>query len=271
MNEPTSIFALGAVAPDGWRAVEGTPAARGPWEAGMAHGGAPGALVVRAVEELAADAGLRLASLHCTFLGPVPVAGLRLRARVEKPGRRQRVAVAEIEAGGRVVLTARAVLLRRGAVPLPPGVGGGAPVLAPVAQARPAGPWFQPEDVVAFAPTAMEIRGVDGRPGEPPGTETAWFRLRLPVVEGERPSPAQRAVAAADFGNGLTEPVPFADYLFVNCDLFVALQREPVGEWIGLRARTEVDATGGGVTTSELHDERGRVGTAVQTLFVDRR
>jgi len=162
-------------------------------------------------------------------------------------------------------------MLRRGDVPLPPAAAPGGPRIAPPAEGFGSGPRFTPPDFVGFAPTAMEIVGIAPQAGDEPGTVTAWFRLRLPVVPGETASPAQRAVAAADFGNGITEPVPFADYLFVNCDLYVALQRDPVGEWVALRARTAVDAVGAGVTTVELHDEHGPIGTAVQTLFVDRR
>jgi hypothetical protein len=271
VSDPTAIFTLGPAHADGTVSATGTLASRGPWEAGMTHGGAPGALLTRAVEELAAGAGLRVASIHFTFLGPVPVEGLLVRARIEKPGRRQQVATAEIETGGRIVMIARAVLLRRGDVPLPDGVGEAVPTLAPPDDGVPSGPRFVPAGAVGFAPTAVQILGLPPRADDAPGTVTAWFRLRLPVVEGETPSPAQRAVAAADFGNGLTEPVPFDDYLFVNCDLYVALQRDPVGEWVALRARTEVDRVGAGVTTAELHDVRGRVGTAFQTLFVDAR
>ena len=98
----------------------------------------------------------------------------------------------------------------------------------------------------------------------------AWFRLDSPVVPGEEPSPAQRAVAAADFGNGLAHPISFEEFVFVNCDLNVWMLREPVGEWIGVRSTTEVSTNGSGVTRTGLHDREGRFGTAGQTLYVDR-
>jgi hypothetical protein len=118
----------------------------------------------------------------------------------------------------------------------------------------------------------MEIRVVEGSLAEPaPKGRSAWLRLLAPIVAGDVPSGAQRAAAAADFGNGLSSPVPFDGFLFVNCDLHVALHRDPAGEWIGVRSRTELDRAGTGLTTTELHDAAGRFGTATQTLFLDAR
>jgi hypothetical protein len=258
----TSIFR-----PDG-DVLVATPAARGPWSPGAAHGGATAALLGGLVEELGAADGMRPASLHYTFLGEVPIGPLRVELTREKPGRRQQVVSAALVAGDRTVMRLRAVLLRRGEVALPEGAGGRSAAMPPPDAATPIGAKFLPDDAIAFAPTAIEIRAL---PAAPDGTVDAWFRLKLPVLPGTEPTPVQRAAAAADFGNGVTEPLPFADFLFVNCDLYVALQRDPVGEWVGLRAKSEIDAVGAGVTTSELHDERGRIGSAIQTLYVSNR
>lgn len=247
------------------------PSARGPWDEGSAHGGAPAALLARAVERRAGE-GQRINSLSYTFLGPVPIGEVEVRTRVVKPGSRLQVVHAELNAGGRTAMELQAVVLRRGDVPLPPGVGDPWPELPPPEGIAPTASWFLPEDATAFHPTAMEIRVVGGTLDEPaPKGRTAWLRLRVPVLGGDVPSPAQRAAAAADFGNGLSAPVTFADYLFVNCDLHVALHRDPAGEWIGVRSRTELHRAGTGLTTSELHDAAGRFGTATQTLFVERR
>ena len=93
----------------------------------------------------------------------------------------------------------------------------------------------------------------------------------MPLVEGEETTPLQRAVAFADFGNGLSRVLDFRTHLFVNTDLTVHLHREPVGEWVALDARTDLDRSGAGQATSVLRDERGRIGTAAQSLYVDTR
>jgi acyl-coenzyme A thioesterase PaaI-like protein len=253
-----------------------TTAARGPWDAAMAHGGAPAALLTRAVERRVASADQRVSSLAFTFLGPVPIGPVTIRTSVRKPGRRLQVVHGELLAGDRVVMEVRAVLLRRARVALPSGVGMPWPELPPPEGLATSTDSITAEGVdprtdASFHPTAIEIRPVEGSLRSVTAQAAAWLRIVLPLVEGESPSGAQRAAAAADFGNGLAHPVSFDDYVFVNCDLTVSFHRDPAGEWIGVRPRTEVDGQGTGLTTSELHDAAGRFGTATQTLFVDAR
>lgn len=276
---PTVAVSSGATPPDAdGVAVEPltlTPAARGPWDAAMSHGGAPAALLTRAVERRAAADDQRVSSLAFTFLGPVPLGPVEVRTTVRKPGRRLQIVHGELVSGGRVAMEVRAVLLRRGRVELPSGVGMPWPEMPPpeglaAATERLVAPGLEGEDV-GFYPSAIEIRPTDGTLWEVRDRASAWLRLRLPLLEGESPSGAQRAAAASDFGNGLAHPVGFDDYLFVNCDLTVSLHRDPAGEWIGIRPRTEIDPGGTGLTTTELHDAAGRFGTATQTLFVEKR
>jgi hypothetical protein len=85
------------------------------------------------------------------------------------------------------------------------------------------------------------------------------------------PSPLVRAVAAADFANGLSWILPFHEWLFVNTELTIHLHRQPEGEWIGLDARTISDASGIGLSSAVLHDVQGPVGTGAQALFLERR
>jgi hypothetical protein len=50
-----------------------------------------------------------------------------------------------------------------------------------------------------------------------------------------------------------------------------SIWRQPGGEWIGLDAQTLLQDGGMGVAESVLHDERGAVGRAFQTLVVQSR
>jgi acyl-CoA thioesterase len=90
----------------------------------------------------------------------------------------------------------------------------------------------------------------------------------MPLVAGEEPTPLQRAVAFADFGNGLSRALDFRTHLFVNTDLTVHLHREPAGEWVLLDARTRLEPHGAGLARSILSDERGQLGLSAQSLFV---
>jgi hypothetical protein len=90
-------------------------------------------------------------------------------------------------------------------------------------------------------------------------------------VGGEQATPVQRLAAVGDFGAGLSGTLPREDYLFINADLTVYIEREPVGEWICLDSETRISANGVGVAESVLYDRRGRVGRATQALLVARR
>jgi hypothetical protein len=122
----------------------------------------------------------------------------------------------------------------------------------------------------SFGGTGMDIRLIRGDLYED-GPAAGWLRLDQPLVHGEEPSPAQRAAAASDFGNGISRVVDWDHWLFVNTDLTVHLHRDPEGEWVGLDAHTVLQPDGSGLAVSTLHDERGAVGVALQTLYVDRR
>lgn len=250
-----------------------TGEARGPWSDDAAHGGAPAALLARAAAEAGRPDSLRLAGLAVTFFGPVPLGEISIRSRVVKPGHRQRVVLLHLFGRDRVLMEARAVLLRRGNVPLPPRMPGPeeAGPLGEVGHGRAIdhSRWAG-GDGPAFHRTANTVHAVEGGPDRCEPLGSAWFRLDAALIEGESTGGIERAVATSDFGNGIAHPVPFGEYLFVNCDLNVSLLRDPVGEWIGIRARTSFDPGGAGMTSSDLFDREGPVGVATQTLFLDR-
>lgn len=246
---------------------EPTGHARGPWDAGAQHGGAPAALIARAVDGL--GTGLSVGRLTIDFLGPVPLAPLTVTASVARPGRRFAVAEAVVSADGRDCCFARAVLVRRDPVALPEHwTPEPAPSLPPPEAGEVSA--FPVEgasaDGEAFHLTAFEISFVGGDYGR--GPADVWFRLRRPLVDDAPATALETLAAAADFGNGVSHVLDFERFLFVNLDLSVQVTREPRGEWIGLAARTTLGEDGTGVARSILHDRDGVVGNAAQTLFV---
>ena len=89
----------------------------------------------------------------------------------------------------------------------------------------------------------------------------------MPLVDGEEPSPLQRTLVAADVGNGISSALDSEDWVFVNVDLTVQLERLPKGEWICVDAATHPRHSGIGSSDSVLSDEHGRIGRALQTLL----
>lgn len=235
---------------------------RGPWDPNAQHGGAAAALIVRAFEGLPAPEGLGLARVTYEFVRPAPVGPVEVHADIVRPGKRVQLleatmvadGVEVVRARGLRVLTADAAAVDGDGGPPPPGPEHGKP-----AQIRPP---HRP----MFAFDAIEIMFVTGSWGG--GPSTAWFRLRSPIVEGETPSPLQRLAAAGDFGNGISATLSWDEYLYINPDLTLYIEREPVGEWICLSSETRISADGIGIAESVLYDSRGRVGRATQALLV---
>jgi hypothetical protein len=97
------------------------------------------------------------------------------------------------------------------------------------------------------------------------------MRMRQPLVAGEEPSPLQRALVAADVGNGISSVLDWREYVFINVDLSVHFERMPAGEWVCVDAVSRPQASGIGTAESVLSDQRGRIGRAAQSLLIAQR
>jgi hypothetical protein len=239
--------------------------ARGPWSPGAQHGGAPAALLTAIAErQIAAEQGWVMVRITLEFLRPVPIAPLLASAAVQPGGSVRRVELCLFHEGMPVVRGV-AVFMRERELDLLPTPGDSVlpPPDACTDPIRIPGMALQ----TSFHYTAMESRVASGSVAEP-GSAAAWFRLRVPLVKDWPTSRAARAVAAADFGNGISWTVPLDRFVFANADLTVSLHRQPRGEWVGVDSTTVVEANGIGLTTSTLHDEQGRIGVAQQALVI---
>lgn len=236
---------------------------RGPWDPDAQHAGPPAALLGRAIERCEPREGMRVGRMTCEILGPVPLAPLTVEARVVRPGRSVEMLEASLTGPAGVVMRARAWRLRPGEqeahldqAARPPGPQGGRPSDFPGA-----GHDFGYHEATEYS----FVRGAFSEPGP----ATAWLRTHVPIVAGEKPSPLERVLAAADSGNGVSAPLDWNTHHFINTELTVHLMRPLEGEWLCLDSVTRVD--GLGLTETALWDERGRIGRAAQTLLVRRR
>lgn len=244
--------------------------ARGPWSPLALHGGPPAALLARSAERCEGGEGMLVARITVELLRPVPVEPLTVEHALLRPGRKVQLVAVSLRAGEVEVARATALRIRTIDLPVPAGSPADAPPPGPEAGRHIASPGAFRDDAVAFHSHGVEHRFVAGG-FDRPGPATDWIRLRVPLVAGEVTSPLARAVAVADFGNGVSWVVsPQEGWQFINPDLTVALHRLPAGEWVCLQAVTIAESTGVGQAESLLWDERGRIGRAVQTLLIDR-
>ncbi len=252
-----------------------TELTRGPWDPGAEHAGPPAALIGREVERLgggriggADGPPAQVGRITYEVLRSVPIAPLRVEARIVRPGRRVEMFEAALsDETGEPLMRAQGWRLRTDAVEFemprsrassvpPPGAG------------EP-GQFFHTGCDVGYH-TAMEYRFAEGAFMEA-GPAVVWMRMAVPLLREEEPSPLQRVLAAADSGNGVSAALDWQRYLFINVDLTVHLHRLPIGEWVCLDAETFPEKNGIGMADMRLLDEDGRIGRAVQTLLVAER
>jgi hypothetical protein len=239
-----------------YRATERTS---GPWDPRHMHAGPPSALLTGLLERTAPRDGMALARITVEILGAVPVADVEVETSVERPGRSVELLAGELRAGGRPVLRARAWRVL------------GSPVGTPEAP-----PIALPEEAEAPPPALGETFGYAhavewrwARGGwEDRGPATVWTRMKIPLIEGEEPTPRQRVMVVADSGNGASNVLDWGRYLFINTELTVHFTREPVGEWVLLDASTQLAEGGAGLASSVLSDRTGPVARGAQALFV---
>jgi len=259
---------------EAWAATE---YARGPWDERHCHGGPVSALLARACEHApAGDVDWLITRLTIELTRPVPVGSpLALSTVVERPGRKVSVVAASLSSDGSEVAKVRALRVRRKHFTLPEH-----PLADPEMDGTPGAgrhervSWAADGATIAFHSHSAEHRIVAGSWNDP-GPIQLWIRLCVPLVAGETPTGVQRVAAAADFGNGVSSGIDYEEYLYINPDLTVHLAREPAGEWVGMSSHsvygTGRESSGAGFAESALHDELGRVGRSVQSLFVEPR
>jgi len=241
---------------------------RGPWDAGSQHAGPAAALLGRELEPLDGDGEFEVGRVVFEILRPVPIGEVRLSSRVLRPGRKVQLVEASLSGEAGELMRATAWLLRRQELDLPPDAVDDSP--PPQGPEEGWVPEFFPTGHDVGYQSAMEWKAVAGAFLEP-GPATVWLRMRHPLVAGEEPSPLQRALIAADVGNGISAVLDYREYVFINVDLTVHFERMPEGEWVCVDSVTRPRPSGIGTAESVLYDQRGRIGRAAQSLLIARR
>lgn len=238
--------------------------ARGPWSEHHCHAGPVAGLIVRAAEALA-GADRMLTRLSVDFLRPLPVAGLRIAAEATRATRTlatTRVQVFDLD-GGLCATATGMHLTRQEYSGLPT-----APVVPLDIAAARAGRFFVGNGLHG-KPSFGQFTETAFPPGETgdPGPTTMWMRTP-PLLAGETPSPVQSLCALADCGNAISRNAGLDAVGFMNTDLTLQVHREPVSDWLASQAVSHWHDCGIGMSHATLHDIRGPVAVALQTLVL---
>nr|WP_257907282.1 thioesterase family protein [Janibacter limosus] len=247
------------------RTFDSLPSTAGPWSPHAQHAGPPAALLARAMEQHEPAPGTRLADVRLDILGPIPVRPLTIATEVLRGGRSMQLLQATASVDGRPAAVARAWRITRAPDDFPHW-----PVVALRRWSR-----CRRRAVRDICRCREPTRTVISRPSSggsspeawgPVGSPPAWGRQLVPLVEGEEPTGWQRALVLADSGGGITLTLDPRRHTYINCDLHVALDRDPEGEWIRMDSRALASPGHGGTVHTTLADARGELGTGLQTM-----
>jgi hypothetical protein len=241
--------------------------AQGPWNPSHMHGGPICGVLARAIEACASPGPMRVVRMTVEMTRAVPMEPFGVHAAVARAGSRIQQIDARIEAGGRVLARASVLRMRVGA----PDAEAALPAREPVPD-RPGQPVSVPQSAMPFVPGF--VRAVDFVRARVPargGDGVIWSRMRVPLVEGEALTPFVRLATLCDFASGAGNALDFTRFTSINPDLSLHVLREPRGEWIGIAARSEIEADGVGQSHATLFDAEGPVARALVSLLVERR
>jgi hypothetical protein len=124
-----------------------------------------------------------------------------------------------------------------------------------------------------FADAGGYFDAVDWRPQRTGAGQAAvsWLSPLAHVVDAEPTTALQRLASVVDCANGVGRVLDPDRFIFMNTDTVVHLHRLPEGDDFALRARASIGPDGVGVTTAEVFDRTGFIGTSAQTILVQRR
>ncbi len=249
------------------QAFESTKYTASNWDSSIQHGSPPLALMTKLIEEQAAGSGQRIGRLLLDILGAIPVAPVRVRSWIQRPGSRISLHNAEMSAQRpdgtwRSVATLSAWLL--------------APSDTTVIASDRYPPIIEGEPKTDShgwqgAPGYLESISWRGQRGTDNGASVAWMSPLLPVVDDEPVTEVQRLALVVDSANGVGAALDPEQHMFMNTDTALHLHRLPRGTDFAVRARGSIGPDGIGVTTAEIFDRDGFIGTTAQTLLVQPR
>jgi hypothetical protein len=237
-----------------------TDQTRSNWTPEIQHGSPPLALLTKAIEEISSD-GMRIGRLTLDILGAIPVTEVRVHAKVDRPGSRIAMLSAEMIAERPVArVTAWALATSDTA--------DAATDRYPALAEGPTAPLE-----LHWKNAGGYIDSVQWRPQEDNGGNGTvyWMSPEANLVDDEPTTALQRLAMVVDSANGIGAAIDPQQFIYMNTDTAVHLHRAPTGSDFAVRARGSIGPDGIGVTTAELFDRDGFIGTSAQTLLVQRR
>ncbi len=243
---------------------------RGPWYEGTLHGSAMLAAMGRAAERHPSEVERQVVRLTVDMLRAAPMVPLRVETTTARSGKSIDLVDVAMYADDELCVRATALRVRvadlvvdepEDAPPSPRPPSGDSPGVSPFTRAGSERPAFH---------HAIDVHvDVD--------SDVVWFRLAVPVVEGEPNSSTVTVAAIADWTyavphllrgtRGAARPAAPAVHA-INADTTINTFRPLSGDWVGLRTTAHTGSLGAGVSGANLYDADGPLGFSAQSVLV---
>ncbi|MEN9644994.1 MAG: hypothetical protein RL238_1663 [Actinomycetota bacterium] len=244
---------------------------KGPWYEGTLHGSAMLAAIARGAEQHPSDVPRQVVRLTVDMMRAAPMAPLRVTTTTVRQGRAMDVVEVSMYADDDLCVRGTALRARLTDLdvddpdehsPSPPVPGSDValpPLFGHPGAERPA--FHHGIDVHIDLDAA-----------------TVWFRLMVPIVEGEVNSPFLAVATLADWtyaaprlmstAAGTAVPPAEQTVFAINADTTVNTHRPLDGEWLGIRTVSHVGSLGAGSSGAHLFDQLGALGFSSQSVLL---
>lgn len=240
-----------------------------PWSPNLLHGGSIAGLLAYGLEQHAPDESMRFIRVTNDLFRPAPKVAVKLETQFLRDGGRIAVIECRLMADGKEVARATGLRAKVQNIELPDHALSKItppPSHENLAIAGFLGERVAPDVYVPGLNYAVDVKLVDGFQFK--GEGKAWLRIQSSVVAGEANTPFVYLGMLSDFGNGLGQTYLGGNNACINADIGSSIYRYPVGEWIYLDSKTQVQPQGFGTTETLFVDAQGVVGRVTQSLIV---
>jgi acyl-coenzyme A thioesterase PaaI-like protein len=246
---------------------------RGPWYHDTLHGSAMLAAVARAAEQHPSEVDRQVVRLTVDMMRAAPMTALRIESSTVRQGKSIDTVDIAMYADGELCVRGSALRIRTAELvvdELEAAAAGAAAPVPPSPEQELVPPlWHTGAERPAFH-HAIDVH-VDRQ------TAVVWFRLAVPVVEGEPTSGFVAVATIADWTYAtphllrtVGEAAPPAErtVFAINADTTVNSHRPLHGDWVGLRTTSYVGGLGAGTSSAQLFDAAGPLGFTTQSVLV---
>lgn len=233
--------------------------AQGAWNPHEQHMAPATGILCTELETFQVREGMRIGKISLDIFGLIAFGEFSITTRVIRAGKTIELIEAEMQAGGKTCIVARAWKM----------------------QTQNSSSIVGTEDQHIGQPEQYEIwEEMKKWPGgfiqstttranaeHRPGKGIVWVTTELDMIEGQVTADFSRLMGIVDTANGVVSRIdPALGWAYPNLDLQIHLLRYPQGKWLGIEAVQQFGDDGIGLTSAVLHDTQGPFGRSEQIL-----